>query len=85
MERGVDEFKKKRIGAVELMLPGNATICEDDNKYVIFRDSCGKDTRVLREELDKENMEIFSIPSALNILNTSIDDYLDGRFTDFTP
>lgn len=85
MDRVVDEFKKKRIGAVELMLPGNTTICEDGTKYVVFRDSCGKDTRVLREELDKENMEIFSNPSALSVMNTSIDDYLDGRFADFTP
>lgn len=66
-----------------LTLSDNATTCGDHNQYVIFRDSHGKNTYVLREELDHENMEIFSDPDALAVMHDSIEDYLDGRFVEF--
>ena len=66
-----------------LTLSDNATTCGDQKEYVAFRDSRGEYTYVLHEELDNENMEIFSNPDVLTVFKNSIEDYLDGRFVDF--
>ncbi|WP_018297292.1 hypothetical protein [Corynebacterium lubricantis] len=66
-----------------LSLSENSTTCGGHNQYVKFQDANGDFIYVLREEVDDENMEVFSNPDSLAVLNESIEDFLDGRFVDF--
>lgn len=61
-------------------LPKNAVDCGP--VLVGFRDSAGNITHVRREELDSENLELFSNPEALRVFNLGLEDYREGRFVD---
>ncbi|OFR92565.1 hypothetical protein HMPREF3011_08910 [Corynebacterium sp. HMSC074C04] len=55
----------------------------DCGEMLAFRDAAGRISHVHKEDMNSELATIYSNPEVLSVMNDSIDDYLDGRFTDF--